>query len=155
MLYIGGKLQQKSKFYVYRNSGRTVGHTEFCLSAVKSLFNGYIFREVDCVVQQLEQWLWFCLHFSPLSHSAFLCCNFLISLFICYHAHHCVLVCDNWCKKKKKVLRLGVFCRRPEGCKKPQKQARETLREVLVQMWIVYLYMYFVDSVPFSLIMFA
>lgn len=56
--------------------------------------------------------------------------------------------------KKRKVLCLGVFCRGPEGCKKPQKQARETLREVLVQMWIVYLYMYFVDSVPFSLIMF-
>jgi len=55
MLYVGVKLQQKSKFYVHRNVGKTGGHTEFCLSAVKSPFNGYIFREVGCVVQQLKQ----------------------------------------------------------------------------------------------------
>lgn len=48
-LYVKGKLQQKSKVYVYRNSGKF--YTEFCLLAFKSLFNCYTSREVGCVVQ--------------------------------------------------------------------------------------------------------
>lgn len=86
---------------------------------------------------------------SPLNVLLFSVHNFLDSFPVCYHAHHCELVCDNWCRKK--CLIIAVFCERPEGGKKPQEQVREIFREVLVQMWIVYLYMYFVDSLCHSL----
>lgn len=60
ILYAGGKLQQKSKFYVYGNLGKIIGQGEFCLSADKDLSNGCLFvclffREVVCVVLQLGQ----------------------------------------------------------------------------------------------------
>lgn len=113
---------------IYRNFGKNVGHTWFCLSAVKSLSTGYAFREMCCVWSSSESNDWFCLRFSPLRHSTFLCSSFLVSLFICYHAHSCELVCDNWCRKKTDVS--IAISGRPEPCKKPQEQVRETLREV-------------------------
>jgi len=57
----------------------------------------------------------------------------------------------NWSVITGVEKRISVFCRRPEECKKPQKQVRETVREVLVQMWTVCLYTDFVDDLFHSL----
>lgn len=96
----------------------------------------------------------FCLHFLPLSLSAFLCCNSSVSYFICDHVHHCELVCDNR-HRTRNVLSITVFCRRPEGCKKaPERGERNVKRSFSANVDCIFVHVLCRLSVPFSLIMF-